>query len=273
MKRLLITLLGLGLALGPVATVGAGTKVERTVQGSYGIHPARVTGCNSPLGTSACLIGPASAIVPTFVAIQPGAPMIDPWSYLVGSYCTMNFVFKDKAKKNPKTYIGTSNACTKGVGSRARSPEVGAFGTVVYESSGVGGFALIQIDRSKLKHVSRVLRGFGAPTGYTTSRTTNRGDPLITHGYPLWATHAAQAVTRFGVLGDDSPTHYWSSIQPNIQDKGSPVIRADGKAVGISNETPSFWGTWLPEAPPLAGYLTIEGVLMLLRSAGFNVTI
>jgi hypothetical protein len=85
--------------------------------------------------------------------------------------------------------------------------------------------------------------------------------------------HSAQAVTRVGVLGGDTSTHYWSSIQPNIQDKGSPVIRADGKAVGISDELSSFWNTWLPEAPPLSRYLTIEGILRLLGSAGFDVTI
>jgi hypothetical protein len=219
---------------------------------------------------------PASAVLPKDVPIQPGAPMIDSTSYLQGSFCTLNFVFKDKAKKNAKTYIGTAKYCTAHVRERARSPEVGAFGTVVYrdESDSAANFALIQIDRNKLKYVSRVVRGFGAaPTGYTTSGKTNPGDPLISHGYPVWALHGTQAVTRVGALGDDTSTRYWSSMQPNIQDRGSPVIRADGKAVGVSDEQTSFWGTWLPEAPPVSRYPTIEGLLKHLRSAGFNVTL
>jgi hypothetical protein len=228
---------------------------------------------------------PASALLTKDVPIQPGAPMIAEGSYFQGAFCTLNFVFKDKKKKNPKTYIGTADGCTSGV---ARSPEIGAFGTVVYtqdESTepapypyGLGDttgarFALIQIDRNKLKYVSRVVRGFGAPpSGYTTSRTTNAGDPLITHGYPAFgAVH--QAVTRFGVLGGDTSTRYWSSIQPNIQDRGSPVIRADGMAVGMSDEESSFWATWLPESPPIARFPTVEGLLRQLRSAGFNVTL
>jgi hypothetical protein len=215
---------------------------------------------------------PASALLTKDFPIQPGAPMMDPIS---GSYCTMNYVFKDRAKKNAKTYIGTVSGCTPGVGSRAHSPEVGAFGTVVYTELYVhGGFALIQIDRNKLKHVSRVVRGFGAaPSGYTTSRTANAGDPLITHGYPLGATHGAQAVTRFGVLGEVTSTRYWSLIQPNIQEMGSPVIRADGMAVGISDEESFLWGQWTVGALPIARYPTVEGILKRLRAAGFNVTL
>lgn len=207
------------------------------------------------------------------VAIQPGAPMFDPGGY-VSTYCTMNFVFKDKARKNPRTYVGASNYCTRGIGSRASAPEIWEFGTVVFESMGAGGFALIRIDKGMLKHVSRVMRGLGsAPSGYTTSGETSAGDVLVTHGYPYGAAHPAAGVTRTGLLGEDTATRYWSSIQPNIQEKGSPVMRVDGKAVGISDELTSFWGVWAPQTPPLARYLTVERILKLLRSAGFNVTL
>lgn len=208
-----------------------------------------------------------------YVAIQPGAPLIDQTAY-VPSYCTMNFVFKDRARKNPRTYIGASNYCSAGVGSRAMSPEVSEFGTVVYESKGPTGFALIQIDDDMLKHVSKVMRGLGsAPSGYTTSRATRAGDVLVTHGYPYGARHPAQGVTRTGLLGGDTSKRYWSSIQPNIQERGSPVMRADGKAVGISNELTAFWGIWMPQAPPVAHFLTVQRILKLLRSAGFDVTL
>jgi hypothetical protein len=51
------------------------------------------------------------------------------------------------------------------------------------------------------------------------------------------------------------------------------VIRADGKAVGTSDEISSVWATWPPASKPTAGYATIEGLLKLLRSTGFNVTL
>jgi hypothetical protein len=51
----------LGLIAGSVATAdakgkkGAATRVERTVEGSYGPYPSPVTGCNEPLGKFYCL--------------------------------------------------------------------------------------------------------------------------------------------------------------------------------------------------------------------------
>lgn len=57
MKRTLVTLLGLALVVGSVATADAKAKrVERTVSGTYGPYPAPVTGCSEPLGGWACLV-------------------------------------------------------------------------------------------------------------------------------------------------------------------------------------------------------------------------
>lgn len=61
MKRFLILLMALGLIVGSVATAEAAkktrtTRVERTVEGSYGPpYVAPVTGCKSLLGPWACL--------------------------------------------------------------------------------------------------------------------------------------------------------------------------------------------------------------------------
>jgi hypothetical protein len=58
MKRLIILIAVLVLGAGSVSTAAAqGTppRVQRTVTGSYGPYPAPVTGCNSALGTFACL--------------------------------------------------------------------------------------------------------------------------------------------------------------------------------------------------------------------------
>ena len=59
MKRFLILSMVLGLVAGSVATAEAKKSrqpIERTVVGTYGSFPAPVTGCNSPLGTYACMI-------------------------------------------------------------------------------------------------------------------------------------------------------------------------------------------------------------------------
>ena len=69
MRRFLISFLVLGLMAGSVATAEANkkrnrppklepTRIERTVEVSYGPYPAPVTGCNSALGSFACAIIP-----------------------------------------------------------------------------------------------------------------------------------------------------------------------------------------------------------------------
>lgn len=63
MKRSVVLLMVLGLVAGSVTTAEATqakgpTRVERTVEGSYGPFPAPVTGCNGVLDPFACLIVP-----------------------------------------------------------------------------------------------------------------------------------------------------------------------------------------------------------------------
>lgn len=56
--RLAVGIVAVALGLGSVGTAEAKkpSRTERTTQGSYGPYPAPVTGCNSALGTYACLI-------------------------------------------------------------------------------------------------------------------------------------------------------------------------------------------------------------------------
>lgn len=79
-KRLLVMLVSLGLISVSLGTAEAAksSRVERTVQGSYGAYPAPVTGCNSPLGTFACLIvatRPTEAFFTAAVADAHGQPV------------------------------------------------------------------------------------------------------------------------------------------------------------------------------------------------------
>ena len=84
MKRFLIVAMVLGLIAGSVATAGAkGTKsptrVERTVEGSYGPpYVAPITGCKSLLGPWACLIiatRPSEAFFTAEVTDAHGQPV------------------------------------------------------------------------------------------------------------------------------------------------------------------------------------------------------
>lgn len=56
-KRFLIVLMSLGMLAGSWGTAEAGKskRVERTVEGSYGLYPSPVTGCNEVLGPWACM--------------------------------------------------------------------------------------------------------------------------------------------------------------------------------------------------------------------------
>jgi hypothetical protein len=79
MRRFVILFIAIGLMAGAVATAEAKKKpkpkpqpkpirFERTVEGSYGSYPAPVTGCNSLLGTWACLVVPTRSTEAFFTA-------------------------------------------------------------------------------------------------------------------------------------------------------------------------------------------------------------
>ncbi len=273
------------------AQLGEGNGMTRTKRSWLAAVSAVVAGAFAigvPLTSEAAPAVPIVGDKP----IQPGAPLLDnvginspafaqvglnspaalsmyatyvlrAWGVPYQGYCTLNFVFKDKAKKNASQYIGASSNCFGwgGVGQRAKAPGIGEFGTVVFNDVHTQ-FVLIRIDTAKLKYVSRVMRGYGAaPRGYTTSAKAKPGDLVITHGYPAGGT-GPSGVTRVGVLEDSGHDGYYAVTTP-ILDRGSPVVRvSDGKAVGVSTEL--FW--------PL-GQRTIEGILSSLRRAGFDVTL
>ena len=89
MKRLVMSFMVLGLVMGAVATAEAKgtnrTRVERTVEGSYDLYPAPVTGCNDVWSSFACMVVPTRATEafltakvtdahgqPVFVEVQSG---------------------------------------------------------------------------------------------------------------------------------------------------------------------------------------------------------
>ena len=83
MKRFLILCMILGLIAGGATTAEAQQQApnkhgKRTVEGTYTVYPAPLTGCNSPLGTWACLIvdaKPTEAFLTAKVADAHGRPV------------------------------------------------------------------------------------------------------------------------------------------------------------------------------------------------------
>jgi hypothetical protein len=239
--------------------------------------------------------------------IQPGAPKyvhggtfaVSPWTdpplsdTLHADVCTMNFVFKDTRPKGRRanTYIGAAGHCALAVGMRDSAPEIGEFGTVVFQRMcnapatptlcPEGGpvtddFSLIRVDSDKLPLVSPVMRGVGAaPSGFTTSDETAAGDVLTTSGWGIPFATLPATRTLNTVLVSDDDEHYAMPF-PGTTHSGSPVIRAsDGKAVGIlTTHIPLVEDLPAPlpgDAGVLVGGSTVEHILALLTESGFNV--
>lgn len=76
MKRLLIMFMAMAMTFGSVASAEAAQV--RTLQGSYRLYPAPVTGCNEVLGSWACMIVrtlPAERFVTAKVTDTHGLPV------------------------------------------------------------------------------------------------------------------------------------------------------------------------------------------------------
>jgi len=194
------------------------------------------------------------------VPIQPGAQV----SSSVG-LCTLNFVFRDGTKR----YVGTAGHCVERVGDRVTATGAGAFGTVAFRTeAGTDDFALIEIDGDKLSLVSATVRGIGLPTGYTRSTETALGDVIQLSGYGIGFSLLAQTRTRTGLLAADNDRRFFAEIPAVFGDSGGPVVhQASGKALGVV----SGIGVTIPPSTLLG--TTVERVLVLVREAGFDVSL
>ena len=208
--------------------------------------------------------------------IQPGAEA-RPGHTPLGPYggCTLNFVFADAND----TYIGTSGRCTYRVGERVATPTGEEFGTVVFrvmngsegpeelmDSGPIDDFALIQVDDSHVQYVSPVILGLRRPpTGFTTSGETYDGAAVSVHGQGVAVNQTEATRSRTGRLVSDGARSFKAIVGPVTPgDSGAPLVHsADGKALGVLSVAgiPSARGT------------TIERVLILLRGAGYDVSL
>ena len=190
---------------------------------------------------------PVGALVPC-PGIRPGARV---WSE--GSGCTLNFVFRgtsyDEEGKpvDEGLFIGLAGHCvlgghaektwTAGTGPVATDAARERFGQVEYAVLGFEDdthldWALIRVDDDREPEVKPGLCHFGGPSGM--SDTWNEGDLVHHFGQGLVYENTVQG--RSGVVLSGETISVSSIVfagATQLGDSGSPLIQADGDAVGL----------------------------------------
>jgi hypothetical protein len=208
-----------------------------------------------------------------FDPIQPGD--------LYNGVCTLNFVFDGAGALAGNVYIGTAAHCVfDGVGEDASTTGNSNFGDVVFlgdvgeDENGVPGvqsdFALIQVRAAFEERVVADVRGHpGMPTGHTLSTATAAGDRLLLSGYGMgFDLTGATRENRTGVLTGDTPREYTADTLAVNGDSGGPVLRADGKALGVISQ---YNFVDLPPSTDVGP--TVQGILAELSALGYPVTL
>lgn len=213
------------------------------------------------VGAIAALVAASAGLTPVAATdhdvLQPGDSL--------GGYCTLNFVFDGAGDR----YIGTAGHCVD-AGDRASNPDIGEFGTVIYDSS-VPDFALIDVDDSVEPQLAASLDGHpDSPTGVATPEDTSPGDVLRMSGYGVGvsATEPTREERR-SVLVDHTDETYDSSGPIVNGDSGAPFVVSDsGEALGIVSRYNFF------DVPPTTDVgPTVDYILSSLHANGYDVAL
>lgn len=209
-----------------------------------------------------------------YKAIQPGA--------LLGHLCTMNLVFEDDTGAK---YIGIADHCGPALGGRVIAPTLGEFGTMVFSSpmtladlengTQMLDFGLIRIDDDKHSFVDPSVRGWGGPVGVATDPMP--GTITLHHGQGLLYDATEPSRNRMGVFQyidqDGAFKDWYHGTFPFLGgDSGSPVLTADGQALGIVSTVAATFFQYEVE-PAGVGGPTFEFIVRSLAEAGLNVTL
>lgn len=187
--------------------------------------------------------------------IQPGAPLGDP------ATCTLNFVFRNATD----WFIGTAAHCVV-LGERVRNPEVGVFGTVVFEAFDATDFALIKVDARLSNLVAPDVRHWGGPTGVSTRQSAPAGDAVAVYGYGVGFGVDSATRPRVGILVSHGPQRYVANTGAVPGDSGAPILdHGDGRALGIVSRYHVSVPPATDEGP------TLLHIMNRLRAAGFDV--
>jgi hypothetical protein len=219
-----------------------------------------------------------------------GCPGVRPGSRLITAVglCTANFLFR---APDGTRYIGTAGHCVPrgesgegtarerfwpaGGGPKALDAEgrkIGefAYGTLKSHGTGVGitytkNFALIRLDPGV--ESSPEMCYFGGPGGLFTTDSTG---PLLLHYYGSGDTIRDVLPARSGVAqGTPEPEHVYATGLAMAGDGGSPVMTADGLALGVLvTSSPHGVGfSTEPGGPPPAYLESQQGTIGMTRLA------
>lgn len=175
--------------------------------------------------------------------IRPGALLTAP------AGCTLNFVFRGRSWDpvleewaDEGLFIGTAGHCIfddestsvvweEGTGPVAQDADRQRFGEVAYAvDTGDLDFALIRIDDDREDEVDPSLCHFGGPTGSTTA-AMSFGD--LAHHFGQGMGYGATVPGRSASATLASAAQQSFNALAIFGDSGSPVIDADGNAVGV----------------------------------------
>jgi hypothetical protein len=219
-----------------------------------------------------------------------GCPGVRPGSRLTyrGGLCTANFLFR---AADGTRYIGTAGHCISsgeggigtahervwppGGGPEARDADgrrIGEFAYGTLQSHGTGialtytkNFALIRLDPGV--EASPEMCYFGGPRGLFATDTTG---PLVLHYYGNGDTVKDVLPARSGVAqGTPDPDHVYATGLALPGDGGSPVMTADGLALGVlvTSSPHGFGFSTEPGGPPSVYLESQQGTIGMTRLA------
>lgn len=176
---------------------------------------------------------------PSQAAVRPGAK--------IASACTANYVFSNA--DNTSLYVGTAAHCFDegDTGKQVPIADGAAHGTLVYHSVAAmdrvnesseaarywNDFALVRVDDRSRGEVHPAVQRYGGPSGLVADAAF--GDRVLTYGNSDLRDGADDMDPREGYVTGSSPWHVDVHLHaPSIPgDSGSPVVTADGEALGV----------------------------------------
>jgi len=187
----------------------------------------------APTSSASAAIGPGDAL------IQPGGAVENPNnSTSIKFVCPLGFILQRTSGTRAelaKRYTTLSLHCGGSVGSRVKAPapDIGYFGTIVFQTS--SNTSLVEIDSDKLHKVSPVLKGYGAaPSGIASQAQIKIGDVVVTYTYPLtWPGTGVGHETAVALVSNP----YFSTATEDLA-HGTPFVnKSNGLAYGLSDQT------------------------------------
>lgn len=198
--------------------------------------------------------------------LRPGMP-IGEFTAATGETwpsCTANFVFR--TSDNDTLYVGTAAHCVDDLdrGDPVSLAEGVAVARLAYSSWNTSGdepwegenfhndFALLRVEDEYRDLVHPAILHFGGPTGIAPA--PDPGDRLWTYGNTEYREAAPQTDRldpREGIVEDSRSKSTYAYLPGTVPgDSGSPVMTADGAALGTMSTLNRVWTQRLPDTPP-----------------------